>query len=76
MADKTLKELRKLNKVLYGGSMALQGTRLVSNPAGAMGNISPIVGIGIAGTVSDKSFDLMSRNKKRRKKRWLKCQKL
>jgi len=66
MADKSLKELRKLNRVIHGGAMAMQGTRLLSNPAGAAGNISPMIGIGISGAVSDKVFNSMTKKKKKR----------
>lgn len=66
MTDKNIKELRKLNKVVHGGAMAMQGARVLSNPAGAAGNISPMIGIGISGAVSDKVFNSMTKKKKKR----------
>jgi hypothetical protein len=64
-----MKSMRKANRALIGGSMALNTLPLMqsgANAGTAMNALQGGIGIGVTGLVSDKMFDLMENKKRRR----------
>ena len=65
---KNKKRLRQANDALFGGALALQSTRLLSDrsTAGLTGTATGFVGIGVAGAMSNVAFNMVTPKKKRR----------
>lgn len=64
-----MKGLRKANRAVFGGAMALNTLPLMSKGANAdtaMNALQGGIGIGVAGLVSDKMFDFQDRKRKRK----------
>jgi len=60
--------LRKVHRAAFGGAMALNTAQLMSPGANPMNVLQGGIGIGVAGIVSDKIFDLTEQTKKRKRR--------
>ena len=64
--DKTLKEMRKMSDIAYGGALALDAVDTMKNPGLASSKIEGSIGIGMMGATSNAMFDLIEGKRKRR----------
>ena len=66
-----MNKLRKANKTIIGGAMALNTLPLIgkgANATTAMNSLQGGIGIGVTGIITDKMFDLQERKRKRKRK--------
>lgn len=64
------KDFKKMQDAAFGGALALQSTRLLSDrsTAGLIGTTEGFVGIGVAGAVANVSYNMVSGKKKRKRR--------
>lgn len=64
-----MKQYKKMKDSMFGGAMALQSTRLLSDRSvgGLTGTASGFVGLGVTGAIGNMAFDMVSKPIKKKR---------
>ena len=70
MKKKYKKDFEQMKDAAFGGALALQSTRLLTDrtPAGMINNATGFVGIGVSGAMANVAFDMVSRTPKKKRR--------